>query len=224
LRSNPHTLIAGLTGSGKSVLQNCIVEQLCRKGYTVHGIDMKRGIELNDFGHKINIIDDYKPALELLDFIVEEMNKRYDMLKLNTCKDIQQFNDTFYNDRMKRIAVVIDEMSELFNNKQYKDELTERLTSIIRLGRAAGIHLIAATQRPSSMAFSTEIRSQFSNKICGYMSDNQSSIMVLGNKRATHLDKNAKGRFILNNTEFQAYYFKSDMIKKGTKDKLRIAK
>jgi S-DNA-T family DNA segregation ATPase FtsK/SpoIIIE len=155
----PHLLIAGTTGSGKSVCMNCIILSLLYKARPDEVqfimIDPKK-IEMgmyNKLPHlKVPVVTDMKKAAGTLNAAVNEMEHRYELLEEVGVRDIDAYNRTMSADDpdfvpLPKLVIFIDELADLMMTAHNEVE-----TSIIRLAqkaRAAGIHIIIGTQRPS---------------------------------------------------------------------------
>ena len=157
-----HLLIAGTTGSGKSVMTNTIIMSLL---YRNTPADMRmiivdpKHVEMvayNDIPHLLTpIINDTTKALSAMKWAVNEMDRRYAVMAEEKVKKITDYNDKMAARRaagdesakkMPYIVIVIDEMSDLM--MQASKELEPLIVRISQLGRAAGMHLILATQKP----------------------------------------------------------------------------
>ncbi|MDA1060643.1 MAG: DNA translocase FtsK 4TM domain-containing protein [bacterium] len=154
LDSMPHLLIAGATGSGKSVAVNAFLTSLLYqnspKDLKFILIDPKR-VELrayNSIPHLLSpVIQDPEKAAISLRWVVSEMIRRYSQLSDNKVRNIQEFNDLKNINNLPRIIVVIDELADLM--MAAGKEVEASICRIAQMARAVGIHLIVATQRPS---------------------------------------------------------------------------
>jgi len=218
----PHMLIAGMTGSGKSVFFKQVLMSLLKSTQNIqmHLVDLKGGLEMSDFSQhpKVKIIDNVEDTLDMLKEVKYEMEKRFAYLKKIGKKTIVPSRD-----KMPRIIVGIDECSVLYmkKNKGTKDyyhkvEAREITDDIAKLSRAAGIHLVLATQKVTKETIDTSIQDNIAGKVCFKMSGNQASILVLGNKKAEELPQ-IKGRAIWHYgqdfIEFQGPYIDEEEIK-----------
>ena len=146
----PHLLVAGATGSGKSVfLHNAIISIAQQKAACFTLIDLKR-VELSIYNgcHFLNsnVITDATSAEKALLFEVSEMENRY---KLMERYNVRNYKDLPENKKLLARVIVIDELADLMLNKETRKSVENSIVRIAQLGRAAGIHLILATQRPS---------------------------------------------------------------------------
>lgn len=159
LKKMPHGLIAGATGSGKSVCINTILVSLLFKAspedLKLLLIDPKM-VELapyNRIPHLVSpVITDVKAATAALKWAVEEMERRYELFAHTGVRDINRFNELAimhkqYADKLPFIVIVIDELADLMMVSPA--DVEEAICRIAQKARACGIHLIVATQRPS---------------------------------------------------------------------------
>ena len=154
----PHMLIAGATGSGKSVCINSIIISLIYKSspddVRMILIDPKR-VELsiyNGIPHLlIPVVNDAKKAAGALNWAINEMSKRYQLFSDNMARDIHRYNELAEgNDKLEKlpqIVIIIDELADLMAIA--RNEVEDAIVRLAQLARAAGIHLVIATQRPS---------------------------------------------------------------------------
>ena len=159
LRKMPHGLIAGATGSGKSVCINTILISLLYKAtpneLKLLLIDPKM-VELAPYNHIPHlvspVITDVKAATASLKWAVEEMERRYELFAHSGVRDIGRFNELAkqhrqFADILPYIVIVIDELADLM--MMSPADVEEAISRIAQKARACGIHLIIATQRPS---------------------------------------------------------------------------
>lgn len=187
LTSLPHLLIAGATGSGKSVGINTIITSLL---YKCHPEELKfvlidpKKIELSLYrkmenhylatlpGEEEPIITDTQKVLETLNSVCKEMDNRYDLLKMAMVRDIKSYNDKFKKGELEPeeghrnlpyIVVIIDELADLMMTAGKAIE--EPIARLAQLARAVGIHLVLATQRPSVNVITGTIKANFPARI-----------------------------------------------------------
>ncbi len=154
LKLMPHLLIAGATGSGKTVCLNSLITSILYKATPDEVkfimIDPKM-VELtlyNDLPHLLcPVIVDIKKAVNALKWLIGEMGKRYKLFSESKVRNIESYNITFKEEQLPYIVVVIDELADLMTVA--KNEIEHSIIRLAQLSRAAGIHLILATQRPS---------------------------------------------------------------------------
>lgn len=203
----PHLLIGGTTGSGKSVFINSFITSLIYN-YTPEQlklflVDPKR-TELKQFENiphlYYNIVNDIQDVNILLDFLINEMYQRYILLEQNNCKNIQEYNEKHKNKKMKFYICIIDELADLM--LQDKKNMETKICKIAQLSRACGIHLIIATQRPSTDIITGLIKSNFPSRLCFKVASVYDSRTILDVKGGEQLQGN--GESILktaNNTD-----------------------
>ncbi len=185
LAKMPHLLIAGATGSGKSVCINTIINSLlyrCSpKEVRLILVDPKV-VELqcyNGIPHLlIPVVSDPHKASGALAWAVGEMMDRYKRFQEAGVRNIDGFNEQMpEDDRMPRIVIVIDELADLMMT--CKKDVEERICRIAQLARAAGIHLIVATQRPSTDVITGLIKANIPSRIAFKVSSNVDSRTIL---------------------------------------------
>ena len=152
----PHLLIAGATGSGKSVCINSIIISILFKAkpnkVKMLMIDPKV-VELsvyNGIPHLlVPVVTDPKKAAGALNWAVSEMTDRYKLFASKNVRDIKSYNALFSkdDDRLPQIVIIIDELSDLM--MVAPNEVEDAICRLAQMARAAGIHLVVATQRPS---------------------------------------------------------------------------
>ena len=171
----PHGLIAGATNSGKSVCVNTILVSLLLKNkpddLKLILIDPKM-VELmpyNDLPHLVTpVITDAKMAATALKWVVEEMETRYKRFAENRSRDIKSYNENILQgiiegEKMPYIVVVIDELADLM--AVAANDVEDSIGRITSKARAAGIHLLVATQRPSTDVVKGTIKSNIPTRI-----------------------------------------------------------
>lgn len=185
-----HLLVAGTTGSGKSVCLNSIILSILYKAspedVRIALVDPKR-VEFSNYEgmpHLITpkIVCDTQRAINLLNWAVEEMEKRFSIMGLARVKSIDEFNQTpdVVNHKIKKmpyLVIIIDELSDLMMNG--KKEVEDGIVKLAQKARAAGIHLILATQRPSREVVTGLIKSNIPSKISFSVSSLTNSMIVL---------------------------------------------
>ena len=218
--ADPHFLVAGATGSGKSVTIRSIVWQFLVRGHKGFFVDFKGGLEYSD-GYKRygETIIDRSKLLEVLKTLVKENELRQKALLEVGAKNINQYNKKS-SKKMYRVLLVIDELAEVIDpnsvpkeEKEIADEITGILSSFGRVARATGIHMIFGIQRPDANVVNGQIRSNVTGRICGRVPSGKASEIVLDDPSAASLPK-VKGRMIYQNAgemiEFQGYFFDDD--------------
>ncbi len=193
LEDLPHLLVAGVTGSGKSTFLNSLLVTLLKsERLQVYGIDLKK-VELAPYRAFPNFLVDetLADAAQTLKMIKDEMERRYTLLKEKGHRKIDPARD-----KLDRIVVVVDECSDLYEkvprgseNFEVVSECKEATNHLARKGRAAGIHLILATQRVSKETLDSRIVSNIPAKMCFQMASVSNSVLVLNSKCAYELPK-----------------------------------
>lgn len=200
LRDNPHLLIAGQTGGGKSTFLRQLITDLYLKNDRCEFllIDLKGGLEFALFENRprIMVAPNVKAAVRRFMTLDQMLEKRMALLKSNKCKDIEAYfkkeNKVSPAVNLDRQIVVVDEAAEMFlagHHAKSEDIQNARrvLSRIARQGRAVGIHLVIATQRPDSKSLDPQVKANLTGVLCFQMMNDASSIAVLGNGRATDL-------------------------------------
>ena len=221
----PHVLIAGETGSGKSVILRTCLWQMINQASRIFMIDFKGGVE---FGKRYEqygeVITERKRALKVLDELVKENAARLKLFRELEVKNLGEYNRK-YKKNLCRIGVFCDEIAEMLDKKGVAKEEREvfeqiegRISTLARLSRATGINLFLGVQRPDANVLTGQIKNNIPVRISGRFADKSASEIVLGNTAAVDLP-DIKGRFLYkvgNETiEFQSYYFDDDtMLKK----------
>ena len=152
----PHTLIAGTTGSGKSTLMNGIIRELVENDKPMILIDPKM-VELSiyeDCDNCIGYAEELDDIMSTLGAVIDLIKMRYQTMKDNRIR----FTDE------REIYVIIDELADLMISERKKD-VQKALQKILQIGRAAGIHIIAATQSPSRKVIPAELVLNFTDRI-----------------------------------------------------------
>ena len=192
LSSMPHLLIAGTTGSGKSVCINTIILSLLYK-HTPDKckfilIDPKM-LELSTYEgipHLLcPVITEAKRAASVLGWVVKEMENRYRLMTKEGVRNIEGYNFKHKKLPMPFIVVIVDEMSDLmlFASK----EIESYIQKLSQMARAAGIHIIMATQRPSVDVITGTIKANFPTRISFKVTSKIDSRTILGEEGAEQL-------------------------------------
>lgn len=210
LNSVPHFLLAGSTSSGKTTLFKMLLFQCLLKNMEVYIADFKGGLDFNEIWHKhCKIITLEQDFLDILVSVKKEMKRRTDILVSRSCRNIEEYNNKS-DEKLNRIIIACDEVAELLDKTGLKkstnkeklelmEKIEEHITSVARLGRAFGIHLILSTQKPSADIINGQIKTNLGNRICG-SADKILSQMVLENNSAFEkIPPNSKGVFINQN-------------------------
>jgi S-DNA-T family DNA segregation ATPase FtsK/SpoIIIE len=183
----PHLLIAGATGSGKSVCINTIIMSILYKSspedVKLLLIDPKV-VELNIYNGiphlLIPVVTDAKKAAFALNWAVEEMEKRYKLFAENNVRDIKSYNnklDANNEDKLPMIVIIIDELADLM--MVAAQEIEDYICRLAQMARAAGMYLIVATQRPSVDVITGTIKANIPSRISFAVSSQIDSRTIL---------------------------------------------
>ncbi|NRA47116.1 MAG: hypothetical protein HRU09_19375 [Oligoflexales bacterium] len=189
----PHLLIAGTTGSGKSMFfrQALLVLLESSKHLQMYCIDLKGGLEMIDFkaSPNVKVVKQIDRAVALLREIKKEMSNRFEYLEKNGLKHIVPERD-----HMDRIIVAVDEASVLYMSRNKYDEdyqasieARQLADSIAKVSRAAGIHLLLATQKLDKTVIPTSVSENISGRMAFRANSLQGSLAVMGTKDALDL-------------------------------------
>jgi len=189
----PHLLVAGTTGSGKSVaLHSMIVSLICKKkpeDVDLVLIDPKR-VELtiyNDVPHVVGgrAITSSDEAVRILQHVVDEIDLRYDLMEEKGVRDINSYRQTGAEKHVPHLVVIVDEFSDLMmvSNKRVQDSVVR----IAQVGRAAGVHLVLSTQRPTVDVITGLIKANIPTRIAFQVSSKIDSRTILDQSGAEAL-------------------------------------
>lgn len=201
LKSAPHGLIAGQTGSGKSVCINSILTSLISQNspneLKLILIDPKV-VELmpySDIPHlQFPIITESGKAIKALNWAVQEMESRYQKLALNGSRNLETYNQKVSQEsQIPSIVIVIDEFADLMY--QAKKDIEIQIIRIAQKARAVGIHLILATQRPSVNVITGILKANIPTRICFQVASQIDARTVMDTMGAEKLK--GKGEFLL---------------------------
>lgn len=193
LEKMPHLLVAWATWSGKSVWINDFIISLMYQNTPSElkflMIDPKQ-VELELYSGLPYmlwpIVSDPHKALKLLNWAVDEMERRYALLKNKRVKNIEEYNKKIIWEKMYRIVIVIDELADMMMHKN-KREVETAITRIAQKARAIWIHLIVATQRPSVNVITGLIKANMPTRIAFWVISEIDSRTILGRKWAEDL-------------------------------------
>lgn len=191
LASMPHLLIAGTTGSGKSVCINTIILSLLYR----HPPDKCKFILIDPKMLELStyegiphllcpVITEAKKAASILGWVVKEMENRYKLMTKEGVRNIDSYN-TKHSLPMPYIVVVVDEMSDLM--LVAGKEIENYIQKLSQMARAAGIHIIMATQRPSVDVITGTIKANFPTRISFQVTSKIDSRTILGEQGAEQL-------------------------------------
>lgn len=214
---SPHILLAGSTGSGKTILLKLLLMQALKKKAEVYIADFKGGVDFPRVWHnhdKCHFITEKEDLLNDLDEIVIELHRRKVLLADSDCANIDEYNSKYHR-HLHRIIFACDELAEVTEKsgldkkeKELVSMIEASLSTILRLGRAMGIHAVLCTQRPSRDVIPGVVVNNSDIKICGRADDVLSQIVLDKTDASDLISKSAQGRFLTNDDVlFQAYWF-----------------
>ena len=180
----PHLLVAGATGSGKSVCINTLISSILFKATPDEVkfilIDPKM-VELSNYNGiphlMVPVVTDPKKASSVLNWAVQEMEKRYSIFANHGVRDIKSFNRRYAEEKLPLIVIVIDELADLMMVSP--KDVEDAICRILQKARAAGIHMILATQRPSVNVITGIIKANLPSRISFAVSSQVDSRTIL---------------------------------------------
>ena len=211
----PHILLGGSTGSGKSVLLKLLLMQAVEKGAEVYIADFKGGVDFpRVWRQKCHMCFREDELLHTLDQLTAVLECRKKRLEETECKDLDTYNEAT-GEGLPRLVFACDEVAEMLDKtgadnerKKLLAQIENKLSTIARQGRAFGIHLILATQRPDATIIPGQIRNNMDFRVCGRADSVLSQIILDNTSAADQIPKDARGRFITEDgTVFQGYLF-----------------
>jgi S-DNA-T family DNA segregation ATPase FtsK/SpoIIIE len=188
----PHLLVAGATGSGKSVCINSLITSLLvtRTPEEVQFvmIDPKQ-VELSQYRGlphlRLPVVTDMDKVVAALRWTVLEMERRYGLFAEVGARNVVAFNDRFPDDRLVYLVVVIDELADMMMTAA--EDVERLICRLAQLGRAAGVHLVVATQRPSVDVLTGLIKANLPTRIAFAVSSQIDSRVILDRTGAERL-------------------------------------
>lgn len=192
--SQPHTLVAGITGSGKSVLlQNLILYIALTRSPNdaqIHLIDAKYGVDYHPLellphveAGSGSIIDEPEEAIASLDALVGEMDRRYKLFKEAKVKDHRAYRNATGRP-LPSLWVIHDEFADWMQIEEYAKKVPEIVNRLSVKARAAGIFLVFAAQRPDNTVMPMQLRSQLGNRLILKVDGPGTSEVAMGQKNA----------------------------------------
>lgn len=192
--NQPHTLVAGITGSGKSVLMQNLILSIAatRKPSDAHIylIDPKFGVDyrpLDELPHvevgSGGIIDDPQAAVHVLDGLVDEMNRRYELFKAAKVPNVHAYRRSTGN-QLPILWIVHDEFADWMQTEDYRDAVPNIVGRLSVKARAAGIFLIFAAQRPDKDVMPMQLRSQLGNRLILKVDNAATAEIAMGTKNS----------------------------------------
>lgn len=228
----PHLLIAGQTGSGKSVAVNTLISTLISKKsenevkFIMVDPKMVELMPYNDIPHLLVpvIIDPHQAAIALK-WAVNEMENRYKKLMENGVRNIKSYNGLSYVEKMPYIVIIIDELADLM--MVASGSVEESIARIAQKARAVGIHLVVATQRPSTDVITGMIKANLPSRISFALRSQVDSRTILDSAGAEKLLGQGDMLLLANGTSklqrIQGAYISDEEVRNLT-DTLKSAK
>ena len=201
LAKMPHLLIAGATGSGKSVCINNIIVSLIYQNSPDElkfiMIDPKR-VELaayNDIPHLLTpVVHETDKTINALRWAVKEMDERYKLLQAAGKKNIESYNKSVIVNKIPYIVIIIDELADLMQTAA--KEVEAAIIRLAQMARAIGIHLVLATQRPSTNVITGLIKANITSRIAFSVASNIDSRTIIDSAGAEKLLGNGDMLFV----------------------------
>jgi len=193
LRDMPHLLIAGATGSGKSVCINAILASLLYRAdptrLRIALIDPKR-VELSVYAGLPHlcapVISEVRLVVRFLKWLCREMDARYELLSEVSCRNIEEYNSIVEDrEKLPYIVVVIDELADLMMTAP--GDVETYICRLAQMARAVGMHLVVATQRPSVDVITGLIKANFPSRLAFAVSSQVDSRTILDGPGAEKL-------------------------------------
>jgi len=215
----PHALVAGTTGSGKSVLLNSIICSILQseKDIKLALVDPKR-VEFSLYRDvkqlMYPVVNSSEEAQDIIEDLILEMNRRFKCMAEDDVNNISEYK----NKKFPHIVMIIDEFSDLSLNS--KSEFNNSLCLLAQKSRACGIHLVIATQRPSASIINGNIKSNFPTKIVFRTASITDSRVVIDNIDAHKLT--GKGDGLIISEKYNLLRFKGAYIKKEDAENIVI--
>ena len=214
----PHLLIAGTTGSGKSSYLHTLILSLMYKNCGLFLVDCKR-VEFSVYEDRCNVCYDVQEANTFINFLIEEIERRYKAMQqagVNTFEDYKQLNpDTKY------FVLVVDELADLISTKQAQKNIVPKLLRIAQIGRAAGVHMVLATQRPDTSVINGTLKGNIPTRISFNVASRFDSQVVLDRSGAENLNGNGDGLYLKNGQKdlirFQSTYISMEALQDWAK-------
>ena len=216
----PHLLIAGTTGSGKSSYIHTLINSLLNTDdkKTLFLVDCKR-VEFSVYDSFVNCFYDVNGARECITFLIEEIERRYKEMQragVNTFDDFKRLNPDY-----RYFILIIDELADLISTKQAQKTIIPDLLRIAQIGRAAGVHMVLATQRPDTSIINGTLKGNIPARIAFNVATRFDSQVIIDRGGAEYLTGNGDGLYLKNGARdlvrFQSTYLSMDTLQKWYK-------
>ena len=187
LAKMPHMMVAGTTGSGKSVFLNGIITSLLMRNtpedLQLFLIDPKM-VEFKTYSrlHYVQYVTDTNKAISLLSKLCNEMDRRYSVMANAGCRDIDTYNKRNPQDRLPKLVLVVDELADMMCKG-----VEANIVRLAQKARACGIHMVLATQRPDVKVISGRIKANIPCRVCLSVMTRTDSMVVLDQVGAENL-------------------------------------
>ena len=183
-----HLLIAGQTGSGKSVFLNTVIASIINNKNTDFIMVDTKKVELSVY-HNLNsllfpVCTNCEQTIVALNWVVTEMTKRYSLFEKTGVRNIKEYNE-LHKKKMNRIVIIIDELADLMMTST--KEVESLICRIAQLSRASGIHLVIATQRPSHEILTGLLKANLPTRIAFAVNTKVNSRVILDRNGAEEL-------------------------------------
>lgn len=220
ISATPHVLIGGASGSGKSKLLKLVLMQAIKKDAIVYLADFKGGVDYPAIWHKAcTVITEPEKLDAKLEKVLMLLEERRRMLVEYGVPNIGECNKK-HRTEICRIIVACDEIAEVLDktglDKDQKviiNQIEAKFSTIARLGRAFGIHLIFATQRPDADILKGQIENNIGYRICGRADKVLSQIILDNSEASDKISPNDQGMFLTNTgVLFKAYYVEDNCL------------
>ena len=220
ISTTPHVLIGGGSGSGKSNLLKLLLMEAKKKNAIIYLADFKGGVDYSAIWHKTcSIITESEALDNTLARVLQILEERRTLLVESGTSNIAEYNKKT-GLGLSRIIVACDEIAEVLDKtgldkdqKATVSQIESKFSTIARLGRAFGIHLIFATQRPDADVLKGQIKNNIGYRICGRADKVLSQIILDNSEGAEKISPNDQGMFLTNTRVlFKAYYVEDDCL------------
>ena len=223
VQNDPGILVAGATGSGKSIETKVILAQAILRDYFAIIADYKYVEYSSVWAASAHIVHDDDNLLWTMEHLLKRLHDRRDCFAAEGCRNIDDYNALHPDKKMHRIILCIDEASIALTTRVANKETKEKRSRIVDIlneiactGRFVGICFLIALQRPSAEVLAGELRSNISTKLLGKC-DNNLAMLTLDTADAAKLvPQNVPGRFYVNvdgGKLIQGYYFEEQMLR-----------